>query len=98
MKNTAAKLAGRGVGALALLGVGYLATNWLRYGKVSTRGKPDRLLDRFMPIYEVREYHETRVAAPVDMAYDAVRAVDLNRSALVRGIFRARQLVMGGRD
>lgn len=89
-------LAGRAAGALALLGAGYVATNWYRYGTVSAKGRADPLLDRFMPTYEVREYHEIRVAAPVDIAYDAVRAMDVNRSRLVRGIFRARQLAMGG--
>ena len=92
------RIVGRGAGALAVLGVGYLASNWYRYGKVSSQGKPDPLLDLFMPRYEVREYHEIRVAASVDIAYDAVRAMNLNRSPLVRGIFRARQLVMGGSE
>lgn len=89
-------LAGRAAGALALLGVGYVATNWYRYGTVSAKGRADPLLDRFMPSYEVREYHEIQVAAPVEIAYEAVRAMDVNRSRLVRGIFRARQLVMRG--
>ena len=91
-----AGVAGGTVGAIALLGVGYVAMSWYRYGTVSAKGKADPLLDRFMPSYEVREYHEIRVAAPVDIAYNAVRAMDVNRSRLVRGIFRARQLAMGG--
>jgi hypothetical protein len=90
----AATIAGRGAGALALLGLGYLARNWYRYGKVSTNGRPDPLLDLFMPTYEVREYHETRVAAPVEIAYEAARAMDTNRSRIVRGIFRARELAL----
>jgi hypothetical protein len=92
--RTAVKLASASVGALALLGAGYLARNWARYGKVSRDGRPDPLLDRFMPTYEVREYHETRVAAPVEIAFDAVRALDVNRSRLARGIFRARQIAL----
>lgn len=92
----AAMIAGRGAGALALLGLGYLSRNWYRYGRVSNNGQPDALLDLFMPTYEVREYHEARVAAPVEFAYEGVRAMDINRSQLVRGIFRARQLMLGG--
>ena len=90
-----AKIFAGSAGALALLGFGYLARSWVNYGKVSTSGTPDPLLDRFMPAYEVREYHEIRVAAPVDIAYAAVRAMDINRSPLVRGIFRARQMALG---
>ena len=93
-----ARMVGGSAGALALLGVGYLAKNWYGYGKVSTKGVPDSLLDRFMPTYEVREYHEIRVAARLDLPYDAVRAMDINRSPLVKGIFRARQLALGGDD
>jgi hypothetical protein len=95
--RSVAKVAGGGVGALALLGVGYVTTSWMRYGKVSTNGKPDPLLDRFMASYEVREYHETRVAAPVEIAYEAVRAMDFSRSRLVRAVFRARQIALGAR-
>jgi hypothetical protein len=90
----AAMIAGRGAGALALLGLGYLARNWYRYGKVPTNGRPDPLLDLFMPTYEVREYHDARVAAPVEIAYEAARVMDINRSRLVRGIFRARELAL----
>jgi hypothetical protein len=93
-----ATVAGGGLGALALLGVGYVATSWMRYGKVSTNGKPDPLLDRFIPTYEVREYHEMRVAAPVDIAYEALRAMDFNRSRLVRAVFRARQIALGASE
>lgn len=90
----AVKIAGGGVGALALFGFGYLARNWYRYGKVPSNGTSDALLDQFMPTYEVREHHETRVAAPLEFAYDALRAMDMNRSRLVRGVFRARELAL----
>lgn len=101
MKTSTRKVAtiiGGSAGVLALLGFGYLARNWCNYGKVSATGTPDPLLDRFMPTYEVREYHEIRVAAPVEIAYAAARAMDINRSPVVRGIFRARQLALGADD
>jgi hypothetical protein len=91
-----AAMAGRGAGVLALLALVFVALNWYRYGRVSSNGKRDPLLDVFMPSYEVREYHEVRVAAPVELAYDALRAMDINRSRLVRGIFRARELALRG--
>lgn len=96
-RRTAA-IAGRGIGVLALVGLGYLARNWYRYGKVSTNGKHDALLDLFVPTYEVREYHDARVEAPVEVAYEAVRAMDIMKSRLVRAVFRARQLAMGGEN
>ena len=54
------------------------------------------LLDRFLPVYQVDERHETGVAAPADVTFAAARALDLRRSRLVRAIFRAREILMGG--
>jgi hypothetical protein len=52
-------------------------------------------LDRFIPIWEVRERHQTVVAAPAEVTWAAARALDLRQSPLVRAIFRARELLMG---
>ena len=41
-----------------LVGGGYVARTWRRYGKVDATLPPDPLLDRFIPEYEVREQHE----------------------------------------
>jgi hypothetical protein len=85
-----------GASAAALLGAGWVGATWLRYGRWCRRdhrGEP--VLDRFMPEYEVRERHETTVAAPAEVTWAAARGVDLNRSGLVRAIFRARELLMG---
>jgi hypothetical protein len=48
-----------------------------------------------MPNCEVREHHEVRVAAPAAVTFASVRALELHRSPLIRGTFRARQLIMG---
>jgi hypothetical protein len=53
------------------------------------------LLDRFMPAYEVAERHEIDVAAPSTDTYAAECAVDFQRSAVVRAIFRSRELMLG---
>ena len=45
--------------------------------------------------YEVREYHETKVAAPADLTFVVARELDMQRSGLVRAIFRGRELLMG---
>lgn len=87
---------GTGAATAALLGLGYVGVTWSRYGKMtSTDGRRDPLLDRFMPTYEVREHHETKVAAPAQVTYAVARELDLQRSGLVRAIFRGRELLMG---
>lgn len=87
---------GVGAATAALVGLGYVGTTWLRYGKDgSKKGRRDPLLDRFMSTYEVREYHETKVAAPAEVTFAAARELDMQRSGLVRAIFKGRELLMG---
>ena len=43
-----------------------------------------------MPIYEVSEYHEVTVHAPIDGVYDALRTTDLGTSLIVRALLRMR--------
>jgi hypothetical protein len=70
--------------------------NWLRYGNTQAQNtRPDPLLDRFMPRFEVREHHETRVAAPAEVAFNVARELDMQGSGLVRAIFKGRELLMG---
>jgi hypothetical protein len=87
---------GAGAGAVALLGLGYAGVTWYRYGKVARGGPRDPLVDRFIPKYEVREVHQTSVAAPADVTYGVARDIDLQRSTIVRAIFTGRELLMGG--
>lgn len=94
LKRTA-QILGAGAGAAALLGVGYVGTTWSRYGKASREGPRDLLLDQFVPAYEVREVHQTRVAAPVEVTYAAAEQLDFHRSALVKAIFKGREVLMG---
>jgi hypothetical protein len=49
-----------------------------------------------MPKYEVREVHQTRVAAPAEVTFAAAHALDLQRSTIVRALFTGRELLMGG--
>jgi hypothetical protein len=53
------------------------------------------LLDRFMPVYEVVERHHVRVAAPAELTLSAACGQNLLQSPMVRGIFRAREIVLG---
>jgi hypothetical protein len=86
---------GAGAGAVALLGVGYAGFTWYRYGKVTSGGRKNPLVDRFIPKYEVREVHQTRVAAPADVTFRVAHELDLQRSTIVRAIFTGRELLMG---
>lgn len=77
----------------------YVAATWWRYGRATgprDAGEADPLLDRFMPVYDVREWHATRVDAPPDVVLAAARAVDLTRPLLARAIFKTREIVLGG--
>lgn len=91
----AGRLVARTAAAALLAGAGYGAAAWYRYGRVKPGGRGDELLDRFMPQYEVRERHETRVKAPASVTFAAARGLELHRSRLIRAIFRGRELLMG---
>jgi hypothetical protein len=98
---TAAGSAARWVAAgAALAATGYaasVASAWYRFGRTAP-GAPeddDPLLDTFLPEYEIVERHHVRVAASPEITLAAAGEVDLQESALVRGIFKTRALVMG---
>lgn len=87
-------------GALFLFGafvVGWAtwaSVSWARYGHdagtLSGAGA-----EHFLPDYEVAELFQTRVRAPGPLTFSAAQSMRLNSSALVGGIFRARELLMG---
>lgn len=86
-----------GAGAAIGLGwAGYAARTWSRYGRVVPGHGRATLLDRYMPTYEVREMHQTRVAAPAELAWQAACELSLTRSPVARALFRARQVILGG--
>lgn len=85
-----------GAGAVALFGLGCVARTWSRYGRVAGDATRHALLDRFIPASEVADRHEIRVAAPAASTYAAACEMDLQRSRLVRAIFRGRELPLGG--
>jgi len=87
-----------GAGLAAASYAAYVTTTWLRYGRAAAdRGgdNRDELLDRFMPNYEVSERHHIRVGAPAGITFQAAAELDLQRSAIVRGIFKAREWMLG---
>lgn len=87
-------IAGGTAGAAVVYVLGHVAATWYRYGRVAKRHQPASLLDRFLPEYEVVERHGTKVAAPAAATYAAAREIDLMHSALVRTLFRGREVFM----
>jgi hypothetical protein len=74
-----------------------VAVAWSRYGRATVRGEAgaDPLLDGFMPDYDVAEQHSVRVAAPAEVTFAAAAEVDIQRSRLIDGLFRARAFLLG---
>ncbi|HEV2734369.1 MAG TPA: hypothetical protein VGV85_05990, partial [Longimicrobiaceae bacterium] len=50
------------------------------------------LIDRFLPAWDVAASYATRVAAPPERVWDAVRALEMRGSPVVRGLFLLRSL------
>jgi hypothetical protein len=74
----------------------YAGVTWLRYGK-KKRGNGengDTLLDKFMPAYEIGDWHSIRVAAPAEITLAAAAEVDLESCPVVRAIFKGREWIL----
>ena len=83
-----------------LMAIGYATiagAAWYRYGQITPHSPDERdaLLDQFMPVYEVVERHHIRVSAPAEVTLAAAAKIDLYQSAIVRAIFRTREVVLG---
>jgi hypothetical protein len=87
-----------GAGLATALYATHTASAWLRYGlpRHPAEDEADQLLDQFIPLYEVVERHHVGVAAPAEIALAAARDMDLSQSVLIRGIFKGRELFLGG--
>lgn len=70
---------------------------WLQYGHPPkpNLNEADRSLDEFMPMYEVVERHHVGVAAPAAIVLAAACEMDLTQSAIIRGIFKGRAVILG---
>jgi hypothetical protein len=81
--------------ALYLTNAGF---TWLRYGHPPrpSRNEADPLLDQFIPAYEVVERHSLPVAAPSEVTLAAACEMDLMQSAIIRAIFKGREMFLGG--
>lgn len=96
--NKAASALVAGLGAATAAYAAHVVTTWRRYGRPPpARGAArDDVLDRAMPAYDVCERHHVRVAAPPAITLRAATEADLQRSRVVRTIFKTRELLMRG--
>ncbi len=88
----ALRVVGGAVAAGAGVYGGYVAVTYLRFGRASVKAGKNRLLDRLMPEYEVRERHSVSVSAPADTTLAAAREISFHDSLIVRIIFALRAL------
>src|SRR5437660_810475 len=97
--RSAAKWLIAGTGFAAASYATYVGATWLRYGKAKQRDGEyaDALLDVFMPNYEVADRHKIRVAAPAEVTLSAAAEMDLESCAVIRGIFKGRELILRGK-
>lgn len=95
--GTALRWMAGALGAVAGTYATWAVTAWFRYGHPPPASPEDEdpLLDRFMPSFEVAERHHIGVAAPADVTFAAACEQDLMAPAVVRAIFKARELVLG---
>jgi hypothetical protein len=86
--RSAVRWGAAGAGLAAATYATYIGVTWRRYGHPSTPipSEEDRLLDRFIPAYEVVERHRIQVSAPAEVTM---------ASPFVRAIFKGRELVLG---
>jgi hypothetical protein len=90
------------LGAFGLAAATYatsVGVTWSRYGNPTRarRGDEDLLLDLFMPNYEVADRHKVNVDAPAEVVLAAASDIQLEDCALIRGIFKTREVILGGK-
>ncbi len=88
---------GTGLGLAAAVYGSSTAVSWLRYGHPSRpdAAAQDGLLDTFLPGYEVADRHHVRINAPAEVSLAAACEMDVRNSRTIRGIFKARELLLG---
>jgi len=76
-----------------------VGVTWCRYGHAKRRADGDDRdseLDRFIPLYDVLERHRVLVAAPAQITFSAACDLNLQQSAIIRAIFKSRELLLSG--
>jgi hypothetical protein len=76
----------------------YAGIIWCRYGRTKREvsgEESDSLLDLYMPEYEVADRHHIRVSAPAEVTFGAACEMNMSQPAIVRAIFKMRELALG---
>lgn len=96
LARTTARWTLAGIGLAGASYAAYVAVTWLRYGHVASpsAGERDTWLDTFMPNYDIRERHDTRVAAPAAVTLAVARDLALLDLPVVRAVVRGRELIL----
>lgn len=82
-------------GGLCAAGYGaYVVLAFLNYGHARVSSRDDALLERLMPVYDVREKHQTHVNAPAATTMAAAQQVRFDDSPFIAAIFRAREMIL----
>jgi hypothetical protein len=88
----ALKVMGGAVSAAAGIYGGYVATTYVRFGRVSGKPQTNSLLNQFMPEHEIGERHSVSVSSPAATTFAAAREIAFHDSRIVRTIFGLRAL------
>jgi hypothetical protein len=94
--RSVAKWSAVGVAVAAASYATYVGVTWSRYGVTTSAAGEDSdpLLDRFMPAYDVMERHRAVVRAPAEITFAAACEMDLQRSRIIRAVFKGREWIM----
>lgn len=94
--NKITKLLAAGAGIAGASYATYVTTTFLRYGRPrrASGEAADPLLDQFMRDHDVYERHHIAVAAPAEVTLAAAKETELDRSRIIRAIFKGRELLL----
>jgi hypothetical protein len=97
--NRAARWIGAAATTAGAAYTAYVASTWMRYGRrrPAQGAARDPLLDSLMPRYDVCERHAIDLPTPAEVTLAAAKNLDLDRSSVVRAIFKARELILSSR-
>jgi hypothetical protein len=85
----------------AIVDAGDREGGWFRFGRGKREPAPAPpvvSLDRYLPVYDLSEQDNRRIAAPAPITYFSARNVDVQRSPLIRAVLQSRNLILRERS
>src|SRR5690242_17552996 len=91
-----AKWSAAGIGIASVSYATYVGLTWFRYGhaKRANASRSDPVLELFMSDYEVADRQSVYIAAPAEVVIATAKQMNLESSAIIRGIFRGREWIL----